>query len=75
MVSNASSDKTDMTSCSGDGMLITCWVDDRMGMDRLYGQNVNEDGTLGLSEDCPGDLNGDGSVNVNDLLAVISDWH
>ena len=75
LLSNAASNKTDMTSCAGDGMLITCWVDDRMGMDRLYAQNVNEDGTLGgVDEPCPGDLDDDGSVNVDDLLAVIAGW-
>ena len=55
-------------------MLITCWVDDRMGMDRLYAQNINEDGTLGSSDNCPGDINGDGIVNVNDILLAISNW-
>ena len=55
-------------------MLITCWVDDRMGMDRLYAQNINEDGTLGSSGDCPGDVTGDGEVNVNDILIAIANW-
>jgi hypothetical protein len=74
VASNAASDKTDMTSCSGNGMLITCWADDRMGPDKLYAQNINENGTLGIAETCLGDMNEDGQVGVDDLLLVIGDW-
>jgi hypothetical protein len=73
-ISNAISDKTDMTSCVSDGMLITCWVDGRMGMDRLYAQNINEDGTLGPADGCVADLSGDGMVGADDLLAIIGEW-
>jgi len=74
LASNAASNKTDMTSCPGDGMLITCWVDDRTGANGLYAQNINENGTLGTAETCPGDINEDGQVGVDDLLLIIGDW-
>ncbi|MEE2907904.1 MAG: hypothetical protein VX527_08740 [Planctomycetota bacterium] len=74
ILSDSNSSKTDMVSCAGDSMLMTCWVDDRLGTDQLYTQNINEDGTLGSSDNCPGDINGDGVVNVNDILIAIANW-
>ena len=73
LVSSAPSNKTDMTSCAGEGMLITCWVDDRNGTDQLFTQNVNDDGSLG-STTCDGDIDGNDAVDVTDLLAIISAW-
>jgi hypothetical protein len=45
-----------------------------MGMDRLYAQNINEDGTLGPADGCVADLSGDGMVGADDLLAIIGEW-
>ena len=73
-ISSAAGTKTDMTSCPGDQMLVTCWVDDRDGANALYAQNVNESGTLGSDAPCPGDINDDHHVGVDDLLAVIAAW-
>jgi hypothetical protein len=37
----------------------------------VYAQNVRADGTLGLRA---GDVNGDGAVDVDDLLLLLADW-
>jgi len=37
----------------------------------IYAQNVHADGTLGLRA---GDVNGDGAVDVDDLLLLLADW-
>lgn len=74
VLSNSNSNKTDMVTCVGNAMLISCWADDRIGANRLYAQNINQDGSLGGSAPCPSDLNTDGTVNVSDLLAVIAAW-
>jgi hypothetical protein len=37
----------------------------------VYAQNVHADGALGLRS---GDVNGDNTVNVDDLLLLLADW-
>jgi len=37
-------------------------------------QRVNADGSLGNIVGCPGDINADGTVGVNDVLLIISMW-
>jgi hypothetical protein len=59
---------------TGDGIVLA-WQDDRSGANDIYGQRVNADGTLGNSEtSCTGDINGDSTVGVGDLLIVIDAW-
>ena len=54
---------------------VLVWQDSRNGPDDLFAQNVNADGTLGPIDDGPlGDLNGDGVVNVFDLLILLENW-
>jgi len=50
------------------------WEDNRDGAGDIYAQNINADGTLGASDPCPGDTNGDNLVNFADLNAVLSEF-
>lgn len=73
-VASTPSGKSRMVAApTGDG-LVLAWQDDRNGSNDTYGQRVNSDGSLGNSESCSADLNGDGSVDVSDLLQVIGAW-
>jgi len=54
---------------AGNRALLT-WGDARTDANDIYAQNVNLDGSLGN----PGDVNDNGLVNVDDLLAVINAW-
>lgn len=75
-VSTADSSKSRLaalTNASNQAVLV--WQDGRSGNDDLYAQNINADGTLGPVESGPtGDLNGDGVVNVADLLILLANW-
>jgi hypothetical protein len=58
------------------GMGIIVWADERDGTDNLYAQNVNADGSLGVTT-VPGDLNCDGSVDfgdINPFVMFLSDF-
>jgi hypothetical protein len=55
-----------------DGGALLAWVDAGSGTD-VYAQRVNLDGTLGLPP-AAGDATGDGVVDTEDLLAVLSSW-
>lgn len=60
---------------SATGAALLAWRDSRADAGDIYAQNVNPDGTLGnQQQSTPGDVTGDGIVNVNDLLAVIAAW-
>jgi hypothetical protein len=73
-VASTPSGKSRMVAApTGDG-LVLAWQDDRNGSNDTYGQRVNSDGTLGNGARCDADLNGDGIVNVSDLLQVIGSW-
>lgn len=59
---------------TGDGVLLA-WQDDRTGVNDIYGQRINANGTLGSAQtNCSGDINGDSVVGVSDLLIVIDAW-
>jgi hypothetical protein len=58
---------------NGAGMVVAAWEDDRNGTPDVYAQNVNPDGSLGVTA-VPGDVTGDGIVDVADLIAVILAW-
>jgi hypothetical protein len=75
---------TETTGDSGDSGSIFDWGMGRSpdGLDTNHNQNdfnpmnitpgaANADGLVGI---CVGDINGDGTVNVDDLLAVINAW-
>ena len=55
-------------------MGILTWMDGTLQLRDVIAQNVNPDGTLGPASGEPADVNGDGVVNVLDLLAVIAAW-
>ncbi len=69
-----SSDKSRLVSTVlAGGAIVYGWQDDRNDANDGYVQNVNADGTLGPAP-CTGDTNGDGVVDVDDLVNVILDW-
>jgi len=60
---------------SSDGFAILAWRDNRNDAGDIYAQNINSDGSLGMS-DTPllGDLNGDGVVDGADLGILLENW-
>lgn len=50
------------------------WEDARDGSGDIYAQSINNDGTLGANDPCPGDTNGDNLVNFTDLNTVLSEF-
>ncbi|MCH2140602.1 MAG: hypothetical protein MK100_06155 [Phycisphaerales bacterium] len=66
-------DRSDLSSAASNGQGIVVWVDARDGSDRAYAQNINSNGTLGGAP-CTGDISGDGTVGVDDILSVIESW-
>jgi hypothetical protein len=78
-ISSAHSGKARLASslnAAGNGVLLA-WSDSRNALAKvnpaerdIFAQNVNLDGSLGL----PGDANSSGSVDVDDLIAVILGW-
>jgi len=52
---------------------ILAWSDTRNDGNDIYAQNVNADGSLGVSA-VLGDLNGDGVVNGADLATLLTQW-
>lgn len=73
-VSTAASQKSRVAvAMRSDGEMVAAWSDDRSGTNRLFGQNVNADGSLGV-ELRPADLNHDGVVNSADVGLLIAAW-
>ncbi len=56
------------SDASGAGVLA--WSDGRTDGGDVYAQNVNAGGTLGI----PGDVDGNGTVNFQDILALLGAW-
>ena len=73
-VSSTPSSKSRTVAAGVDGGALLAWQDDRSGSNDIYGQRMNSDGSCGNSASCDADLNGDGIVNVSDLLQVIGSW-
>jgi hypothetical protein len=73
-VSSTPSSKSRTVAAGVDGGALLAWQDDRSGSNDIYGQRMNSDGSCGNSASCDADLNGDGIVNVGDLLQVIGAW-
>ncbi len=74
-IATASSQKSRLTaiqSSGGDAFLV--WEDSRNGLNDLFAQNISADGALGPPEGVPGDLDGNGSVGVPDLLLLLAAW-
>jgi hypothetical protein len=67
-------EKTDLSGSGGGGQRVACWSGNRDGADRVYAQNIHDDGTLGPGLACPADVTGDGVVGTDDLLALIGMW-
>ena len=73
-ICNVTSTKSpsDVTTGFHNGQLIYSWHDGRTPTG-LYAQNLKLDGTLGpIAGAVTGDANGDGSVNVNDIMCTIA---
>jgi len=73
-VSSICSDKDHPAVAINDyGMTAIVWTDDRgegLG-DDIYAQNISADGRCGLRD---GDVDGDGGVDVADLMLLLGDW-
>lgn len=54
------------------GRVLMAWQDNRNGSADIAAQNVNRNGTLG--EDCPMDINGDGTVTFADLNTLLGNY-
>lgn len=71
----------DLLACNDDGCIGTTNATLTLSVTagtpyllRVGGYSGGGSGTLTISCVCPGDLNGDGVVNVNDLLVMLSAW-
>ena len=73
-IGTSGGEKTDLSSGAGSMQRVAVWAETRDGADRVFAQNIHQDGTLGESTGCLGDTNGDGVVGTDDLLAAISQW-
>jgi len=58
------------------GVVRAGWEDDRNGSGDVYAQSIGADGTLGAGgvTECPGDVTGDGTVNLADLNLVLANF-
>lgn len=75
LVSDASGEKSRLIATIDDDVTTRLiWQDHRADAGDIYAQNVKRDGTLGASEPCPGDTNGDNVVDFVDLNAVLSNY-
>lgn len=73
-VSSVSSSKSRLfAALSAGDVALLAWIDGRNDSGDVYAQNVNGDGTLGPAA-VPGDLDGDGDVDVSDLLMLLGAW-
>ncbi|MBC8310030.1 MAG: hypothetical protein ISR75_03490 [Phycisphaerales bacterium] len=73
VASTPSSKSRMVASTTGDGILLA-WQDDRSGSNDIFGKRVNSDGSLGNNGSCEGDIDGDGTVGVTDILSAIGAW-
>jgi hypothetical protein len=73
-VASTPSGKSRMVSVTTGSGVLLAWQDDRNGSSDIYAQRVNSDGLLGNASSCVGDIDGDGSVGVSDVLAAIGVW-
>ncbi|MHC4947101.1 MAG: hypothetical protein ACYTG1_02410 [Planctomycetota bacterium] len=71
-VSTVAGDKTRLRMVQEDDRALLVWQEGAAAAD-VYGQNLNADGSLGAAS-CPEDVDGNGDVGVNDLLAVLAAW-
>jgi hypothetical protein len=60
-----------VTGVVGSDMLVAAWHDNASDTNDIKAQNINMDGTLGPTP-CPGDINGDGVVELNDLTILLA---
>ena len=61
-------------ACCLDGLCITTAVADCSGNSGSWGGPDSSCADFDCPVSCPGDLNGDGQVDVTDLLLIISAW-
>jgi hypothetical protein len=67
-VSTATSGKSDPVAVAGaDPFAVIAWADNRSGAEDIYAQNLNDDGTLGVS-----DVDGDGLPDNEDNCTLVS---
>ena len=76
-VSSVASGKSRLeVALRSDDTAIVGWKDSRNDFGDIFGQNLNLDGSLGVSViPCPGDITpvgGNGTVNIDDLVAVLN---
>ena len=67
-VTNSGSSKSDMMVAKGQGCLFIAWTENG----NVYAHSLREDGILGSPDSfVPGDMNGDGTINVLDIIEII----
>ncbi|UCD74172.1 MAG: hypothetical protein JSV91_10315 [Phycisphaerales bacterium] len=74
VVSTICADKGDLAMVMNDhGVTAAVWSDDRNIPDHedIYAQNITTDCVFGMR---PGDVDGDGVVDITDLFLVLGDW-
>lgn len=60
-----------LTNVAGSDMLVAGWADGNFGAADIKAQNIHVDGTLG-PRPCPGDINGDGVIELSDLALLLA---
>jgi hypothetical protein len=72
VVSSVCADKDDLAVAMNEhGVTAAAWSDGRHADDDVYAQNITAAGAFGVR---PGDADGDGIVDVADLILVLGDW-
>jgi hypothetical protein len=67
-ITNSGSSKSDMMVGKGQGCIFIAWTENG----NIYAHRLKEDGTLGTPDSSVlGDVNGDGEINVIDIVETV----